>query len=904
MGTPGGVGEILRLAEADPQRTVALATTIVHQAHAERDFAAESVAERAIGIAATHLEDLDGAVRHLRSAINLANRADSAEQAAEARLRLAFALSIRGRPQQGMREIASAVPGLHGAARAHAEAQRGAIFNLLGQFDSALICFRTAVPALRRAGDHLWLQRVLSNRAIAHGYRHEFTAAEADLHEAEGLCRELELDLSLAIVRQNLGWVYAVKGDVPGALRYFDLAERYFRAVDTHQLGWLLHDRSELLLSVHLVAEAREAAEEAVAEHERMHRRIAVPEVRLLVAQTAALDGETGRAVDQANRAMREFNRQQRPRWGTLARFVVLRARLTGDQRSGVAVAQLEKAADDLSAAGWPAAALESRLLAGRLALEKGWTKRGRLQLQQASRYRLHGPALFRARAWYCEALARRASGNRRGAAIAIRTAVRILDEHRAGLGAIDLRAYASGHRAEATALGLRMAVEDGRAARVLEWAEQSRASHLLLRPVRPPDDPELAAALTELRAVVAEIYRRSGTDRGIARLVRQQIVLEQHIRDHHRQQRSKEPFQAAAPVPPSRLAAALGESALVEFIQLDGRLTAVTVVAGRIRLWRLRPLAHIRDHIERVPFALHRLSRRNVNRASQEAAVTMLRHAAKHIDEALFGPLAGEIGDRPLVLIPTGALQSLPWSILPSCTGRPVTVSPSAALWCTGLRPRGTGGHTVVASGPGLPGARSEAEAVAAIYRTTALVDAQANVAAVTAALDGADVAHLAAHGRLHLRNPLFSSLGFDDGPLTVYDLEALHRAPQLVVLAACDIGRPVVPAGDELLGLSAAFIVQGTRQIVASVTPVPDAQATPLMIAFHRALAAGNSASVALAESQRQLASEDTVAMATAAAFVCVGAEYSLPPDLDPGPKPVTPAVISASRVSGSTA
>src|SRR5262249_8971211 len=267
------------------------ARTIVRQAHAERDFVAESVAERAIGIAATHLEDLGGAVRHLRSAINLADRASSAEQAAEARLRLAFALSIRGRPQQGMSEIASALPGLHGPARAHAEAQRGAIFNLLGQFDSPVMCFRTAAPALRPAGGRRWLQRVRPNRAIAQGYRHEFTAAEADLHEAEGLCRDLDLDLSLAIVQQNLGWVYAVKGDVPGALRYFDLAERYFRALDTHQLGWLLHDRSELLLSVRLVAEAREAAEEAVAEHQRMNRRSAGPEVGLLVAPSAARSG-------------------------------------------------------------------------------------------------------------------------------------------------------------------------------------------------------------------------------------------------------------------------------------------------------------------------------------------------------------------------------------------------------------------------------------------------------------------------------------------------------------------------------------------------------------------------------------------------------------------------------------
>src|ERR1700743_3186823 len=81
---------------------------------------------------------------------------------------------------------------------------------------------------------------------------------------------------------------------------------------------------------------------------------------------------------------------------------------------------------------------------------------------QQAARPRHRGPVLIRARAWYCEALVRRTDGNRRSAKIAINTAVRLLDEHRAGMGAADLRAYASGHRGEATTLGLRMALEDG----------------------------------------------------------------------------------------------------------------------------------------------------------------------------------------------------------------------------------------------------------------------------------------------------------------------------------------------------------------------------------------------------------------------------------------------------------
>lgn len=875
-----GGDEILRLAEADPRRTIVLATAIVQGANARRDFVTESVAERALGIAAFHLADLDAAVRHLRSAIRLADRAGSAEQAAEARIRLAFALSIRGRPQQGMREIDAALPHLHGPARARAAAQRAAIFNLLGQFDDALIGYRTAVPALRRAGDDLWLQRVLSNRAIAHGYRHEFTAAEADLHEAEGLCRELDLDLSLAIVHGTLGWVRAVQGDVPSALRYFDLAESRYRALKTHQLGWLLNDRSELLLSVYLVSEAQEAAEEAVAELERMNRRIAVPEVRLLVAQAAALAGEPGRALDQANQAMREFNRQQRPRWAARARFVVLRSRLAGDDRSRVAVRSLEKAAEDLSAGGWPVAALEARLLAGQLALERGWTSRGRQQLQQASRARHRGPVLLRARAWYCEALVRRTDGNRRSAKIAIRTAVRLLDEHRAGLGAADLRAYASGHRGEATTLGLRMALEDGHAPSVLEWAERGRATHLLLPAVRPPNDPELARALVELRAVVAEIGERRRANRASSGLVRRQIMLERDIRDQRRQQRSEGSFQPTAPVPPAALSAALGAAALVEFVHLDGQLHAITVIDGRIQLTLLQPLARIQDYLERVPFALHRLARNRGDAANQSAALAMLHHAAQRLGEVLFGPLASKLGDRALVVIPTGPLQSLPWSVLPICRGRAVTVSPSAALWFAGSGPRGTAGHIVVAAGPGLPGAQTEAEDVAAMYQTTALAGASASAQAVTDALDGADVAHLAAHGHLHLHNPLFSSLRFADGPLTVYDLERLHRPPQLVVLAACDAGRPVVASGDELLGLSAAFIAQGTRQIVAPVTTIPDVQATGFMVAFHRALGSGIPAAAALAQAQRELAGQDAATMATAAAFVCTGGEYTLGP------------------------
>ena len=543
--------EALRLAEANPARSAVLAGAIADQARQSGDLAPLSIAERAQGLAAMQLEDPDAALRHLRAAIRLGRRAGSAELVAEAQLSLAFVLNVRGRGRQALREIETALLGLSGVARARAQAQRGAILLLLGRLDEALPDYQAALSVLRRAADHVWVQRVLCNRAVLNGYRQEFAAAEADLHEAEQLCTKHELDLALGFVHENLGWISALRGDAPAALHYLDLSERCLRAHGA-PVGELLADRCELLLSVRLLPEAVQAAEEAVLEFEQQRRKIGLPEARLLLAQAAILDGQASRGLQEARKAVREFGQQQRPRWATLARFTVLRARLAdgcAGPGAAVGVRQLEQVADDLAAAGWRVSAVDARLLAGQLALQRGWPSRARAQLQQAARRRGRGPALQRAQAWYAEAMQRWASGNRRGATVAARTALRVMDEHRAGLGATDLRAHASGHRVEVAEFGLRMAFGSGRPARVLEWAEQGRASHLMLRPVRPPSDPDLAAALSELRATANEIFKLRGAGGSTGPLERRQVALERQIRDHYRRLPAEE---VSRPTPPA----------------------------------------------------------------------------------------------------------------------------------------------------------------------------------------------------------------------------------------------------------------------------------------------------------------------------------------------------------------
>lgn len=90
--------------------------------------------------------------------------------------------------------------------------------------------------------------------------------------------------------------------------------------------------------------------------------------------------------------------------------------------------------------------------------------------------------------------------------------------------------------------------------------------------------------------------------------------------------------------------------------------------------------------------------------------------------------------------------------------------------------------------------------------------------------ALDGAGIAHIAAHGEVNVDNPLFSYLELEDGPLYGYDIARIEHPPEIVVLSACESG------------LARAFLDAGTRAVIASVLPVPDAQVSEAMVEVHR--------------------------------------------------------------------
>lgn len=125
-------------------------------------------------------------------------------------------------------------------------------------------------------------------------------------------------------------------------------------------------------------------------------------------------------------------------------------------------------------------------------------------------------------------------------------------------------------------------------------------------------------------------------------------------------------------------------------------------------------------------------------------------------------------------------------------------------------------------------------------------------------------DVIHLATHGYFNKLNPLLSGVMLErdaqeDGRMEVHEILELKLNATLVTLSACDtaLGSGYfadVPAGDDLIGLTRAFLYAGTPSVLASLWEVNDRSAVSLMRDFYGRLRTADKVT-ALAMTQRGL-------------------------------------------------
>ncbi|GLX00812.1 CHAT domain-containing protein [Microtetraspora sp. NBRC 16547] len=791
------------LAESESRAVLAEAEAVPPETRCARHAEAIPVALRAAALAARELGDIDLAVERLERAVAVG--ADFPNRVAQARMSLVTVVAELGDPERGLRLADLAERDLTGTDLARLGVQRSAAFILLGRFSKAVRHCDHALGMLD--GDPRFRAGGLLNRGVARTYLEEYDQAETDLSACARIARTAGLDHLAMLAEGNLPFVAARRGDIPGAFESYRAAEGTLFGYP-ERLAVMRTDFAQALVAARLLGEARTLLEQVVPDLAASGAQAGLADARLLLAQVELLTGVTASARASAEAARSDLVRQGRAARVPLATDVVLRARLAQERPSRELLDELLACAHDLQSGGFRSDAAALRLTAAETALRMGEPRTARDQLEIL----IGSPARTMVRQ-HALATLLRLDGDVRGAlsaawsglaaALAPRPPVAgspeppVIDQETGGSSdpsAVEARAYAARAAEDLAQLCVRLALETGDPWTVLTCSERWRA---LVRGA-----PGRAGAQDE--GLPAEMERTPA-------------------------------------------------GSLIELVRSGDELAAVLVTAGRRVLRSLGSYRATAEATVRVRYALRRRNLRDVQVESgmESSMESGMERDLALLDELLLAPL--DVPGGPVTIVPAGALHTLPWPLLPSLRGRPVSVAGNASSWLGGIGAPSPPDEPVVVAvaGPGLEHAGAEADAVVRSHPGAVRVTATRD--AVLAALGHADVLHIAAHGTFSPRGPLLSRISLDDGPLMAYDLIRPARAPRLVILSACDAGMAHAPVDGAVLGLAGTFLDRGARCVIAGVVPVRDDEALALMTALHPLLGDGRPPAEALAAAAR---------------------------------------------------
>ena len=824
------------------------------------------------------------AVRQLRAGLRLigpdADGGDPAATEIRGRLlvSLAWAESERGRVEAGFQLLDEAERDIPRSQRPILLAQRGLLLKRSGRNEEALRQYDEAVALLTERSSPLDLVKVLNNRSLVHLEAGQVRLARADLHRCGQVAERHGLALHAAFSRVNLGCMDVVAGDLPSALGAFAAARQDFDLLAPGHLASLAVERARGLVAAGLFADAdRElayAAEQAASQR-LSHTYADAVQVR---AEAALLAGRAQDAAQWARHARTLFLGRDNARRAALASLLELRAGLmAGGAHPAALAARAQALAGRLSRLGLPEDARVASLVAARALISAGrpvGAARAVARFGPPGRVdRLDTRLLWRlARADLAAAGGRPAEASRQLVA-----GMAALHRHRTRFGCLDLQTGAAVHGQDLARAGLAAALARRSPGAVYRWSERARAQALLLAPARPPEDPAAAAALEELRQARHTLRARELAGRPTHGLHARVQALQRTVRERSWATPGRRDAPAAALTPLRTVRETLAGAALVVFLRDGPGLWALVVAGGSARLRPVGGYAAAAEAVLRLRADLDVQAGRTLPSQLAAAVASATRQDATAVAAAVLTPLLADVGDRDLVVVPTGILTTVPWAALPGCAGRPVTVAPSATAWCAArqrLRTArrsdagwpGPQAATLLVAGPGIARGGAEIRSVAALRpRASVLTGADATPAATLAALDSVAIAHIAAHGQHQAENALFSTLDLAGGPLLGYDLQRLARAPVMVVLSTCDLGLTDVRPGDETFGIVTALLTAGSATVVASVARVADDTAMAAMVGYHRAITAGAAPAAALAAALEREAT---------ASFVCFGA------------------------------
>lgn len=276
--------------------------------------------------------------------------------------------------------------------------------------------------------------------------------------------------------------------------------------------------------------------------------------------------------------------------------------------------------------------------------------------------------------------------------------------------------------------------------------------------------------------------------------------------------------------------------------------------------------------HVENIPVSAQRLNqcienyRREVTHYPNpdDIETTWLT-----LNEYLVQPLSKDLTEGDFIyFVPYGMLHYLPLHALhidgePLIVRHPVAYSPSASLirYCQN---KGSGKLESCLS-IGVASEKDEkdvallfekeANDVAELFDETPFNSSFATKDTVLGTCVDKDVIHFSCHGRFDNVDPLSSGVKLYDGVLSAREIFDMRLNTELVTLSACQTGLNERRPGDELIGLTRAFIYAGAPSVIVSLWSVDTRSTRELMLDFYRLLRNGADKATALQEAQLRI-------------------------------------------------
>ena len=765
----------------------------------------------------------------------------------------------------------------------------GGVYLLLGQYREALRYYQQALAISERLKLKPSASQDLGNLALCY-------LGLGDVPKAiEHFDRALQLAREAGLKKEEADWLKGKAGAFVRTGQYAAAIDAYDQALRAYERGKLPRELAEALNDQGLLYERLGDAASA----ERSFRRA--------IELSRSIDHARGVTVNLMALGDLERQRKRLEEAGALYRDALTRATQADDRANmaGIRVAlafvsrdqgRLDEAADHAALAVKDAQALGARPLEAEALFARGEVARARRQFEATLRddaaaaeiARTMGDPELGWRIAYGHGQALEGLGRNEEAVAAYEQAVHVIEGVRAQLREERFRASYLEDKHQVYVTLVQLLLKLGRTQEAFTYAEKLRARSYIdwmnrgLPPIQ--DEARRQAEITlrervrQLERAIEDEYARPAQEReqrreATALFNAELIEAERAYQNYVDTLAASDPAYAAArsltAASSSDVQRRLAEDeALVEYVVAGDGVSIFVVRASGIQA---RTVAIRSDDVSaKVELVRDLIARERTGD---------WRAPAASLHQSLVAPIeaAGWLdGVTHLFIVPHAALHYVPFAALPR--GRDTAARLLVNDYVIAYLPaaaalgNGTGGpqaaRSVMAMAPARTGLRysqQEAAAVARLFPTDQLLllGSRATESAFKKSADRYDVLHLATHGYFNKFNPLLSGVelepgGRDDGRLEVHEILGLKVSARLVVLSACDTALgsgyfAEVPAGDDIVGLTRAFLFAGSPSVVASLWAVNDRSTMGLMSAFYRRMSGTDDKATALAAAQR---------------------------------------------------